>query len=99
MADSHSTPAIPTTGTERSVIVRYRPNGGDKSIPSITLSGAWLRDAGFDTGQHLTVKAMNGCIVLVKYSEREEFLLAEAKKSSCELKEIKSMIKTACKDS
>ena len=48
MADSHSTPAIPTTGTERSVIVRYRPNGGDKSIPSITLSGAWLRDAGFD---------------------------------------------------
>jgi toxic protein SymE len=72
MADSHSTPDTDQSGTERSLIVGYRPNVFDKSTPKIILSGKWLRTAGFDTGQQITVKVMNGCIVLMVYSEQEQ---------------------------
>ena len=34
MADSHSTPDSDQSGTERSVIVGYRPNVFDKSTPN-----------------------------------------------------------------
>ena len=39
MADSHSTPDTDQSGTERSLIVGYRPNVFDKSTPNIILSG------------------------------------------------------------
>ncbi|KKY84362.1 hypothetical protein OA46_15095 [Enterobacter cloacae] len=77
MADSHSTPDVTATGTERTLIVGYRPNVFDKSTPSIHLSGKWLRAAGFDTGHQVTVKVMDGCIVLMAYSENEQRLLDE----------------------
>ena len=77
MADSHSNPDVAATGTERTLIVGYRPNVFDKSTPSIHLSGKWLRAAGFDTGHQVTVKVMDGCIVLMAYSEKEQRLLDE----------------------
>lgn len=77
MADSHSTPDVTATGTEHTLIVGYRPNVFDKSTPSINLSGKWLRAAGFDTGHQVTVKVMDGCIVLMAYSENEQRLLDE----------------------
>ncbi|MBM6607807.1 SymE family type I addiction module toxin [Enterobacteriaceae bacterium RIT814] len=77
MADSHSTPDVTATGTERTLIVGYRPNVFDKSTPSNNLSGKWLRAAGFDTGHQVTVKVMDGCIVLMAYSENEQRLLDE----------------------
>jgi hypothetical protein len=58
MADSHSTPDTDQSGTERSLIVGYRPSVFDKSTPKIILSGKWLRAAGFDTGQQVTIKVM-----------------------------------------
>ena len=77
MADSHSTPDFVVSGTERHLIVGYRPQGRDTSTPSLTLSGKWLRAAGFDTGKRFTVKVMNGCIVLLPQSDKEEMLKAE----------------------
>ena len=77
MADSHSTPDTDQSGTERSLIVGYRPNVYDKSTPKIILSGKWLRAAGFDTGKRFTVKVMDGCIVLLPQSDKEEMLKAE----------------------
>lgn len=65
MATAHSTPDFPATKTERTLIVGYRPQGADKSTPSLTLSGKWLREVGFDTGQQVSVKVMGGCIVLM----------------------------------
>jgi toxic protein SymE len=95
MADPHSTPDFTPTGTEHNVIVRYRPNQGDTSTPCIMLSGKWLRDAGFDTGQHLLVKVMQGCIVLIKHSEKEEWLASELDKTRRQLREVKSVMKNA----
>ena len=77
MADSHSTPDFVVSGTERHLIVGYRPQGRDTSTPSLTLSGKWLRAAGFDTGKRFTVKVMDGCIVLLPQSDKEEMFKAE----------------------
>lgn len=94
MADSHSTPDIDQSGTERSLIVGYRPNVFDKSTPKIILSGKWLRDAGFDTGQQITVKVMNGCIVLMVYGEQEQRLQDELKEAHQKLNRIESTLAT-----
>ncbi|WP_368758639.1 SymE family type I addiction module toxin [Klebsiella oxytoca] len=77
MADSHSTSDFAVSGTERHLIVGYRPQGRDTRTPSLTLSGKWLRAAGFDTGKRFTVKVMDGCIVLLPQSDKEEMLKAE----------------------
>lgn len=92
MADSHSNPDITATGTERSIIVGYRPNVHDKTTPNIILSGKWLRAAGFDTGHQVTVKVMDGCIVLVAYSEQEQRLLDELKQAQAKLKGIEGAL-------
>lgn len=89
MADSHSTPDTDQAGTERSLIVGYRPNVFDKSTPKIILSGKWLRAAGFDTGQQVTVKVMKGCIVLVAYNEQEQRLQDDYKRTKAKLVQIK----------
>ena len=92
MADSHSTPDTTATGTERSIIVGYRPNVHDKTTPNIMLSGKWLRAAGFETGQQVTVKVMDGCIVLVAYSEQEQRLLDDYKRTKAKLIKIEEML-------
>lgn len=92
MADSHSTPDITETGTERKIIVGYRPQGLDTSTPSMHLSGKWMRAAGFDTGRHVTVKVMQGCIVLVAYSEQEQKLLDELTHAKQKLKGIETAL-------
>ncbi len=95
MADSHSTPDIAVNGTERQLLVGYRPNGRDTSTPSLTLSGKWLREAGFDTGKPVMVKVMDGCIVLMPLSEKEEMLKAELKKIQHSLKSVNSTLHLA----
>lgn len=79
MADTHSTPDTDQSGTERSLIVGYRPNVFDKSTPKFILFGKWLRAAGFDAGHQVTVKVMKGCIVLMAHSENEKRFLDENK--------------------
>ena len=92
MADSHSTPDAAETGTERSLIVGYSPHVSDKSTPNIILSGKWLRAAGFETGQQVTVKVMDGCIVLVAYNEQEQRLQGELKEAQAKLKGIEGAL-------
>ncbi|HCR4033520.1 SymE family type I addiction module toxin [Morganella morganii] len=38
-------------------------------MPAITLKRRWLKAAGFETGFTLTVKILNGCLVLIPDSE------------------------------
>lgn len=92
MADPHSTPDTPIAKTDRTLIVGYRPQGTNKSTPSLTLSGKWLRDAGFDTGQQVTVKVAEGCIVLMTCDEQQQKLLDALKESQHKLKRIESML-------
>ena len=95
MADSHSTPDTDQSGTERSLIVGYRPNVYDKSTPKIILSGKWLRAAGFDTGDKVTVKVMDGCIVVMAHNPYEKALLADLKQAQQKLKGIEGALALA----
>lgn len=92
MADSHSNPDTDQSGTERSLIVGYRPNVFDKSTPKIILSGKWLRAAGFDTGKQVTVKVMEGCIVLMAYNEQEQRLQDDYKRTKAKLIQIEEAL-------
>lgn len=98
MADLHSNLDITTTGTSRELIVGYRPRGRDKSSPSLTISGKWLREVGFDTGQHYTLRAMNGCIVLTAFTDKEETLTAELKEARQWLEGIKAAVQAEKQD-
>lgn len=50
---------------QRRYTVGYVPNRGDTSTPALNLSGKWLREAGFETGNGVTVKIAGDCIVLI----------------------------------
>ncbi len=95
MADSHSTPDITATGTERTLIVGYRPQGLDRSTPNLILSGKWLRTAGFDTGDKVMIKVMDGCIVVMAHNPHEKALLAELKLAQQKLKGIEGALAVA----
>ncbi|MDX5631076.1 MULTISPECIES: SymE family type I addiction module toxin [unclassified Brenneria] len=65
--DAYSAPFIPVfkiSQPERYQRVGYRPNRGDTSTPAINISGKWLQEAGFSTGQPLKLRVMPGCIVI-----------------------------------
>jgi len=95
MADSHSTPDTTATGTERTLIVGYRPQGLDRSTPNLILSGKWLRAAGFDTGDQVTLKVMDGCIVVMAHNPHEKKLLNELKQAQKKLKGIEGALAIA----
>ena len=63
-------------------------------MQKIILSGKWLRAAGFDTGQQISVKVMNGCIVLMVYGEQEQRLQDELQEANQKLKRIESTLAT-----
>jgi toxic protein SymE len=92
MANPHSTSDSANAKTERQIIVGYRPQGRDRSTPSLQLSGKWMRDAGFDTGRYVTVKVIQGCIVLMACDEKEQGLMEELKAAKQALKDIQHAV-------
>ena len=74
---------------QRQYIVGYVPNRGDTSTPNIHLKGKWLREAGFETGAHLTVKITDGCIVIIKNSDEVDELKRKQEELIQQLRDIK----------
>ena len=74
---------------QRRYIVGYVPNRGDTGTPNIHLKGKWLKEAGFETGVHLTVKISDGCIVIIKDSEEVDVLKHEQEALRQQLTDIK----------
>lgn len=75
--------------TQRRYTVGYVPNQGDTSTPTLTLSGKWLRDAGFDTGRGVTAHIAGECIVLVPDNDKEQALRDELKQVKATLKAMR----------
>jgi len=65
------------------------PNWGDTSTPNINLKGKWLREAGFETGAHLTVKISDGCILIIKDNKEVDELKHKQEELSQQLRDIK----------
>lgn len=57
--------------------------------PNIHLKGKWLKEAGFETDTHLTVKISDGCIVLIKDSDEVDELKHEKEALHQQLRDIK----------
>ena len=81
---THPSPATPIK-TERRYTVSYVPQQGNTSMPSLNLSGKWLKEAGFDTGTGVTVKIAGDCIVLIPDND-------EMKSLREEIKQMKKMV-------
>ncbi|WP_038234425.1 SymE family type I addiction module toxin, partial [Xenorhabdus szentirmaii] len=61
--------------TERYYTVGYVPqNDKAKAPPAIHLKGQWLKAAGFEIGGSVTVKIMDGCLVLIPDSDETNSL-------------------------
>ncbi|MDE8259735.1 SymE family type I addiction module toxin [Erysipelothrix rhusiopathiae] len=52
---------------ERKLKVTYTPGSEYKEqIPRIVLQGKWLKEFGFEVGEHVIVSATNGNIIISK---------------------------------
>jgi len=68
--------------------VGYVGNAKYQSLPSITLKGHWLEEAGFATGTPVNVRVMQDCLIITRQERRPE-LPAEP--------EVITTLKRACK--
>ncbi|WP_244967842.1 SymE family type I addiction module toxin [Xenorhabdus budapestensis] len=79
-----------TVKTERYYIVGYVPqNGRPNPRPAINLTGRWLKAVGFEIGGTLTVKIMEGCLVLIPDSDDTRSFKQQYQRQQDELSEIK----------
>ncbi|MCC8382054.1 SymE family type I addiction module toxin [Xenorhabdus sp. PB30.3] len=76
--------------TERYYTVGYVPqNDKANAPPAIHLKGQWLKAAGFEIGGTLTVKIMDGCIVLIPDSDDTRTIRQQYQRQQDQLSEIK----------
>ncbi|MCC8368384.1 type I toxin-antitoxin system SymE family toxin [Xenorhabdus sp. PB61.4] len=76
--------------TERYYTVGYvLQNGRPNPRPAINLTGRWLKQAGFEIGSTLTVKIMDGCIVLIPDSDDTRSIRQQYQQQQNQLSEIK----------
>ena len=94
MAGKHSTSDTSPTGTERRLIVGYRPRMPDRNTPHMVISGKWMHEAGFTIGHHVAVKVMAGCIVLIADSPKEQGLIEELREVKAALANIQVALST-----
>ncbi|MBD2816641.1 type I toxin-antitoxin system SymE family toxin [Xenorhabdus sp. Flor] len=76
--------------TERYYTVGYVPQN-DKATapPAIHLKGQWLKQAGFDIGGSVTVKIMDGCLVLIPASSETNSIRQQYQRQRAQISEIK----------
>ncbi|WP_345831542.1 SymE family type I addiction module toxin [Erwinia sp. HDF1-3R] len=55
----------------------YRPKGGDRTTPQVNIAGKWLAEAGFEVGTGVSLKVLDGCLVLIHDSREETRLRQE----------------------
>ncbi|OCQ51957.1 Toxic protein SymE [Photorhabdus australis subsp. thailandensis] len=93
MAKTHSKAEVAVNKvakTERYYTVGYVPqNDKAKAPPAIHLKGQWLKAAGFDIGGTLTVKVMNGCLVLIPDSDNTHTIKQQYQRQQDQLSDIK----------
>ncbi|WP_099118750.1 SymE family type I addiction module toxin [Xenorhabdus ishibashii] len=76
--------------TERYYTVGYVPQNDKASAPpAIHLKGQWLKAAGFDIGGTLTVKIMEGCLVLIPDNDETNSLKQQYQRQREQISEIK----------
>ncbi|WP_455819625.1 SymE family type I addiction module toxin [Pseudomonas cerasi] len=57
--------------TQRRVTVGYRPKGGDRDTPQVSIAGKWLAEAGFAVGADVSLTELDGCLLLIPDSREK----------------------------
>lgn len=73
----------------RNIKVCRQPGYNRKPTPEITLSGKWLKEAGFEIGALVKVQCEDGKLVILLDKAREEELEAERAFMEAETKKLK----------
>ncbi|WP_340612100.1 SymE family type I addiction module toxin [Xenorhabdus bharatensis] len=80
--------------TERYYTVGYVPQNDKASAPpAIHLKGQWLKAAGFDIGGTLTVKIMDGCLVIIPDSDDTRTIKQQYQRQQDQLSKMKLWIR------
>ncbi|MDC9603725.1 SymE family type I addiction module toxin [Xenorhabdus griffiniae] len=77
---------------------RIAPDDKANAPPAIHLKGQWLKQAGFDIGGTLTVKIMDGCIVLIPDSDDTRTIRQQYQRQQDQLSEIKLRMRELIED-
>ncbi|MDC9598897.1 SymE family type I addiction module toxin [Xenorhabdus anantnagensis] len=78
--------------TERYYTVGYVPQNNKATAtapPAIHLKGQWLKAAGFEIDGTLTVKIMDGCLVLIPDSDDTRTIKQQYQRQQDQLSDIK----------
>ncbi|CCG88189.1 SymE family type I addiction module toxin [Erwinia piriflorinigrans] len=62
--------------TQRRVTVGYRPKGGERDTPQVSIAGKWLAEAGFSVGTGVSLAVLDGCLRMIPDSREEMRLRA-----------------------
>ncbi|WP_047683252.1 MULTISPECIES: SymE family type I addiction module toxin [Xenorhabdus] len=74
--------------------MRYVPQNNKISAPpAIHLKGQWLKAAEFDKGCTLTVKIMDGCLVLIPDSDDTRNIKQQYQRQQDQLSDIKLRVR------
>lgn len=71
MAEQHHKPEV-ATPTTRYYTVGYVSDAKYQPIPSVTLKGHWLAEAGFGTGTPVNVRVMQDCLIITRQEPQPE---------------------------
>ena len=73
---------------KRSIKVYGQSGYKYRETPTIMLKGQWLKEAGFDIGDYITVTCENGKLVIAQDAERAAVKAAEAEYMEREMKTL-----------
>ena len=73
---------------KRSIKVYGQSGYNNRETPTIMLKGQWLKKAGFDIGDYITVTCENGKLVIAQDAERAAVKAAEAEYMEREMKAL-----------
>lgn len=74
---------------KRSVKVYGQSGYKYRETPTIMLKGLWLKEAGFEVGDYISVTCENGKIIITQDTERAAVKAAEAEFMEREMKALK----------
>ncbi|WP_455820087.1 SymE family type I addiction module toxin [Pseudomonas cerasi] len=54
--------------------VGYRPKGGERDTPQVSITGKWLAEVGFAVGTDVSLTVLDGCLLQIPDSREEKRL-------------------------
>ncbi|UWS33185.1 SymE family type I addiction module toxin [Erwinia pyrifoliae] len=88
MAEHDSKSERGISKTQRRVIVGYRPKGGERDTPQVSIAGKWLAEAGFAVGTGVSLTVLDGCLLLIPDSREERRLRAMEQQLKAQQQEL-----------